>query len=128
MPLAIAVFSWRIIMFDKNTVYIIGDAKAPSNNPITQQYKAFFIGLVVNKESGIIVDADCSATIELTKSFVRSLLVGQSILDIDTVTKEIQTRYFGSSQKALIVAFKNASLKYQNIVSSAASSVPSSRR
>jgi hypothetical protein len=111
-----------------NTVYIIGDAKAPSNNPITQQYKAFFIGLVVNKESGTIVDADCSATIELTKTFVKSLFVGRSILDIDTVKKEIQTRYFGSSQKALIVAFKNASLKYQNIVSSAASSVPSSLR
>ncbi|BDG45665.1 DUF3870 domain-containing protein [Parageobacillus sp. KH3-4] len=115
-------------MFENNTVYIIGDAKAPSNNPITQQYKAFFIGLVVNKENSMIVDADCSATIELTKSFVKSLLVGRSILDIDAVTKEIQTRYFGSSQKALIVAFKNASLKYQNIVSSAASSVPSSRR
>jgi hypothetical protein len=128
MPLVIAVFGWRISMFENNAIYIIGDAKAPSNNPITQQYKAFFIGLVVNKESGIIVDADCSATIELTKSFVKSLLVGRSILDIDTVKKEIETRYFGSSQKALIVAFKNASLKYQNIVSSAASSVPSSRR
>jgi hypothetical protein len=115
-------------MFENNTVYIIGDAKAPSNNPITQQYKAFFIGLVVNKESGTIVDADCSATIELTKTFIKSLFVGRSILDIDTVKKEIQTRYFGSSQKALIVAFKNASLKYQNIVSSAASSVPSSLR
>ena len=30
--------------FDKNTLYLIGDAQSSVNNPITQQYSAFFIG------------------------------------------------------------------------------------
>jgi|UPI00031EBC18 hypothetical protein len=114
-------------MFGDHTIYIIGEAKAPSNNPITQQYKLFFIGLVVDRETGKIVDADCTTTIDLTRAFIRSLFVGQSILDIEGVSQQIQTRYFGSSQKALTVAFKNASLKYQSILS-AASSVSSKRR
>ncbi|WP_261130475.1 DUF3870 domain-containing protein [Bacillus sp. Marseille-Q3570] len=103
-------------MYNKNTIYIIGDAKTSSNNPITQKFNAFFIGLVIDRESGLIVDADCSATISLTEKFVKSLFIGQSIRDTENVTTEIETRYFGSSQKALVVAFKNASIKYQQIV------------
>jgi hypothetical protein len=83
-----------------------------------QKYNAFFIGLVVDRTSHFIVDADCSATISLTSSFVKHLFVGQSILNVDGVTHEINTRYFGSSQKALTVAFKNAHIKYMQIIES----------
>jgi hypothetical protein len=102
-------------MFSDNTIYIIGDAKTSSNNPITQKYNAFFIGLVIDRDSGLIVDADCSTTIQLTEKFVKSLFLGKSMTDTERVSKEIEARYFGSSQKALIVAFKNASIKYQQI-------------
>ncbi|WP_257348966.1 DUF3870 domain-containing protein [Pseudalkalibacillus decolorationis] len=102
-------------MFSETTIYIIGDAKTANNNPITQKFNAFFIGLVVDKESRLIVDADCSSTIPLTASFVKSILIGKSIEDIEGVSNEIQNRYFGSSQRALIVAFKNARIKYQQI-------------
>lgn len=103
-------------MYSKDTIYIIGDSKTASNNPIMQQYNAFFIGLVVDRTSHVIVDADCSATISLTSSFVKELFVGHSMLDVDSVLNEISTRYFGSSQKALAVAFKNAQIKYKQIM------------
>ncbi|PFH87684.1 DUF3870 domain-containing protein [Bacillus sp. AFS088145] len=105
-------------MYSKDTIYLIGDAKTSSNNPIMQKYNAFFIGLVVDQTSHLIVDADCSATISLTSSFVQQLFVGQSMLDVDGVIQEINTRYFGSSQKALAVAFKNAHIKYTQIIES----------
>ena len=38
------------------------------------------------------------------------------MLDTDTVLKEVENRYFGSSQKAVMVAFKNAHIKYKQIV------------
>ncbi|ASS66898.1 MULTISPECIES: DUF3870 domain-containing protein [Paenibacillus] len=100
--------------FDKNTLYLIGDAQSSVNNPITQQYSAFFIGLVVGKESGIIIDAGCSSTIPLTSEFVRSIFIGHSVLDVELVAEEIRSRYHGSSQKALIVAFKDASKKFKS--------------
>ncbi|WP_027416862.1 DUF3870 domain-containing protein [Aneurinibacillus terranovensis] len=100
-------------MYDKDTVYIIGDAQSSMNNPITQQYNAFFIGLVVNCRNHTIVDAGCSSTISLTSEFVRSIFVGYTMEDTDRVASEIRRRYFGSSQKALIVAFKDAQKKYK---------------
>lgn len=100
-------------MFDRETVYLIGDAQAPSNNPITQQFSGFFIGLVVDTSNGKIIDAGCSSTIQLTNDFVRSILVGQSIFSTTEVETQIRLRYFGSSQKALVVAFKDAQKKYK---------------
>jgi hypothetical protein len=100
-------------VYDRETLYLVGDAQAPSNNPITQQFNSFFIALVVDPSNDKIIDAGCSSTIQLTNDFVRSILVGQSILSTTEVETQIRTRYFGSSQKALVVAFKDAQKKYK---------------
>ncbi|AJY77934.1 DUF3870 domain-containing protein [Paenibacillus beijingensis] len=103
-------------MYDKDTIYVIGDAQTSVNNPITQQYSAFFIGLVVDTTNHKIVDAGCASTIPLTSEFVRSIFTGQSILSFEQVAGEIRRRYHGSSQKALIVAFKDALKKYKQVL------------
>jgi hypothetical protein len=100
-------------MYHADTVYIIGDAQSSLNNPITQQYNAFFIGLVVDCTNDKIIDAGCSSTIQLTSDFVRSIFLGHTMNDLDAIGQEIRQRYFGSSQKALIVAFKDAQKKYK---------------
>ncbi|MCZ8512666.1 DUF3870 domain-containing protein [Paenibacillus filicis] len=100
-------------MYDKDTIYVIGDAQASVNNPITQQYNAFFIGLVVDTASHKIIDAGCSSTIPLTSDFVRSIFIGHSMQHLESVAAEIRRRYHGSSQKALIVAYKDAQKKYK---------------
>lgn len=104
-------------MFDKDTIYVVGDAQSSSNNPITQQYSSFFVGLVVDTTNHKIVEASCSSTIQLTADFARSLFVGHSILDVEKVGEEIRYRYFGSSQKTLIAAFKDAHKKYKLAIS-----------
>ncbi|KIL38950.1 hypothetical protein SD70_23130 [Gordoniibacillus kamchatkensis] len=105
-------------MYDKDTIYVIGDAQASVNNPITQQFSAFFIGLVVDTTSHKIIDAGCSSTIPLTSEFVRSIFIGHNMLLFDTVAAEIRRRYHGSSQKALIVAYKDAQKKYKSALNS----------
>ncbi|WP_141433236.1 DUF3870 domain-containing protein [Bacillus sp. 03113] len=102
-------------MFHQNTVYIIGESKTSSNNPIMHKYNGFFIAFVIDKGTNQILDAECSSTINLTSQFVRSIFIGKSILDVEPVLSEIENRYFGSSQKALMVAYKNAHLKYNQI-------------
>lgn len=102
-------------MFQQNTVYIVGESKAASNNPITQQFNCFFIGFVIDSDTHEIVDAECSTTISITSRFIESMLIGKSILRPDELEKEIEKRYFGSSQKALTVALRNASIKYQQL-------------
>lgn len=96
-------------MYSASTVYIVGNSRTNNENPITTLYNAFYIGFVVEPESGTVVDASCSSTIRTTDEFVRALFVGKTMsLDDDSIEEEIRRRYHGSSQKAIIVAYKDA--------------------
>ncbi|MEW4070141.1 MULTISPECIES: DUF3870 domain-containing protein [Bacillus] len=101
-------------MYASNTIYIVGDAKAPQNNPITEKFKSYFVAFILVKDTGEIVDADCSATIALTSQFVKYLFLHKNIND-PALVMEVKNRYFGSSQKALLVALKDAQEKYNQI-------------
>lgn len=101
-------------MYDKDTIFIIGDAKASQNNPITKKYNQYFLAIVVDRTDGKIIDVECSATVDITKRFIQSLFIGRHI-DDPLIVDDINQRYFGSSQKALIVAFNDAQKKYQAI-------------
>lgn len=98
------------------TVYVTGEAKSPSNNPITQRYGLFFIGLMVDTETHVIVRADCTAALALTVEFVRELLEGRSLLDDDALVETIIDRYHGSSQRALAASVRGAAAKYASLV------------
>ena len=96
------------------TIYLTGEAKSPTNNPITSQWGLFFIGLVVDTETHVIHAVDCTATLTLTVEFVRELLVGRSLLEDDALVESITDRYHGSSQRALAAAVRSAAAKYRD--------------
>ena len=103
-------------MFGKNTIYIIGNAKSQQNNAITHQYGQFFIGFVVEKETGAIITCDVSVTLATTREFIQELFINKNIKDSQELIKqEIEERYFGSSQKAILVAYKDAQKKFFHI-------------
>src|SRR5699024_342278 len=97
------------------TIYLTGEAKSPTNNPITSQWGLFFIGLVVDTETHVIHAVDCTATLTLTVEFVRELLVGRSLLEDDALVESITDRYHGSSQRALAAAVRSAAAKYRDL-------------
>ncbi|MTI71043.1 MAG: DUF3870 domain-containing protein [Firmicutes bacterium] len=103
-------------MYDKNTVYIIGHGRTGTNNAITEQYKIFFIGFVVDFKTDEIVDLGCSVTIDTTEEFIASIFVGRKFDRFyEDIEQEVYRRYFGSSQKAIIVAYKDALKKYRGM-------------
>lgn len=103
-------------MYDKSTVYIVGHGKTSNDNAITSNFKIFFIGFVIDTVDDSIVDMECSATISITSRFVRELFVGKSFKEYDpTIEEEITRRYYGTSQKAIITAYKDAIKKYKDI-------------
>lgn len=99
-------------MYNEHTVFVIGDAKASQNNPITKQYSQFFLALVVDVTNDEVIDSECSSTLRLTNQFVCSLFTGWRIDDPE-VEEGIRRRYLGASQKALVVAFRDAKNKYE---------------
>lgn len=103
-------------LYDANTVYIVGHGKTGHDNAITEQFKIFFIGFVIDTSNDKIIDLGCSTTVDITANFIRSMFIGKRF---DTYRKEIEEniakRYFGSSQKAIITAYKDAFKKYKSI-------------
>ncbi|MDF2532826.1 MAG: hypothetical protein K0Q65_2407 [Clostridia bacterium] len=99
--------------YPKNSLYIVGNSKSQLNNPITQMYGQFFIGFIVENESGKILDVECNAIISITNNILKDILIGENIAaDYETIKNHIIKRYLGSSQKAILVAFKDAQKKY----------------
>jgi len=105
-------------MFVESTIYIVGNAKSQQNNPITVQYGQLFIGFVVDRETGKIVTCGTSSTIHITNDFICSMFTGKSLQDdVQVIKQELERRYFGSSQKAILVAYKDAQKKFSRIQS-----------
>jgi hypothetical protein len=103
-------------MYDKNTVYVIGHGKTSSDNAITDRFKIFFIGFIIDTQTDEIVDLACSATIPTTQNFIASLFKGRKFdRYYEEIENEIMTRYFGTSQKAIIVSYKDALKKYHKV-------------
>lgn len=96
------------------TIFIGGYAKLPAGITASEIYKVVGVGLVVNPETGIIVDADCTLATRTGRSFVAELLMGRKLAeDLDFIIEELRLRYHGTAQKALITALKAASEKFR---------------
>jgi hypothetical protein len=101
------------MIYPENTLYIVGNSKSQMNNPITQVYGQFFIGFIIENESGKIIDVECNSIISLTNNILKDILIGENLTtDYDAIKNRITRRYLGSSQKAILVAFKDAQKKY----------------
>lgn len=103
-------------MYSEETVYIVGNSKTSTDNAITHRFHSFYIGFIAEGNTGKIVDLSCSSTIRTTEEFIKSLFIGRSLTEYDdNLEREIKRRYHGSSQKAIIVAYKDAVKKYTEV-------------
>jgi hypothetical protein len=76
----------------------------------------FYIALIIDWKKEIIVDASASVMLTITIEFVRSIFVGYDMKQgLEPLVKEIMARYYGGSQLGLVVAWKDAYRKYQQI-------------
>ena len=99
-----------------HTVYVIGESRTNMDNAITLIYNSFYVAFEVDIETDAIVDTGCTHTMDITERFIRSIFVGKNMGKYDeTAEEEIKMRYHGTSQKALIVSYKDAVKKYAEI-------------
>lgn len=101
------------VNYGPSSILITGQARPSKEDVISVVYELFFVSLVVDSETDIILDVTCNTIRDMTKEFIKSLLVGQNLTTgIDDMVLDIRYRYFGLVQKALIVALKDAHNKY----------------
>ncbi|HBV68950.1 MAG TPA: hypothetical protein DEF04_12825 [Clostridiales bacterium] len=94
------------------TVYIIGESRTHMDNAITVIYNSFYIAFEIDIETDIILDIGCTHTIIITENFMKKIFVGKKFTDSDVLEREVIRRYHGTSQKAIIVSYKDAFKKY----------------
>lgn len=103
-------------MYEGNTILVVGQAKPSREDAIYNLHGEFYISLVLEKETGKILDMDCNTILDVTKNFVISMLIGKSIKsDVALLEKEIRERYFALTQKPLIACIKDAHNRYMMV-------------
>ena len=102
----------------EGSILIVGNAQTTEDNPINHQFNGFFITFIVDEKSGTILDCSASVVLPLTNRFIRDFFVGRRLIEDDqSITAEVNTRYYGSSRKAIVVAYRDALKKYREISS-----------
>ena len=100
-------------MYDRNTILVVGQAKPSRDDAIYNLHGEFYVSLVVEKDTGKILDVECNTILSVTKNFVASMFLGKSIkTDLELMEKEIKERYFALTQKPLIACVKDAHNRY----------------
>lgn len=103
-------------MYHKNTILIVGQAKPSKEDAIYNLHGEFYISLVVERESGLIVGVECNTILAITRDFAASILTGHNLeTDMAVLEKEIRERYFALTQKPLIACLKDAHNRYMVI-------------
>ncbi len=97
------------------TVYIIGEARTNNDNSITLIYNSFYMAFEIDVATDKIIDAGCTHTINVTEDFIKKLFIGRDFLKYDILEQEIERRYHGTSQRAIIVSYRDAVKKYQDV-------------
>ncbi len=96
--------------------YIIGTAKTSIDNAITKNYNSFFVGFVID-ENGKILDVEASAILKITNDFIKKIFIEKDFIrGVEEISATILKNYLGSSQKSIIVAYKDAIKKYNQSV------------
>ena len=103
--------------YPKNTILVVGGAKPSREDAIYLTHGEFYISLVLERETGQIVDMGCNTIIGVTADFVRQMLVGRRLLeDLPELEAEIRARYFALTQKPLIASLKDAANRYRAVM------------
>ena len=107
-------------MFELNPgehVCIVTSAHLGQQNPVYHVHEKMVLVLVVERDTGIIVDCDVNVICDLTRQFLQKIYCGKNLLkEIDDIRDSIQRNYFGASAKTLIIALKAARAKYLEII------------
>ncbi len=99
----------------RDVVFFTGYAKLPRGITASELFEVVGVGMEIDVRTGTIVDAECTLATRLGRRFFRRLVVGRNIdTGLTALIGEIERRYQGSAQKAIITALKIICEKYRS--------------
>lgn len=104
---------------ERRDLLITGYAKLPQGITATELYAIMAVGLVLDRNTGVIIDADCTLATRVARKYVKNLLLGKCLSDVEEIETLFNTHYYGSARKALLSAVRSCAEKYHQICSGA---------
>ena len=102
----------RRARYGPNTILAAGMSRALNTALNSAESELLLLVLILDRDSGRILDAECNIILGINSDYIASLLVGRNFYqELDEIILSIQQQYFGPGQRALIVCLKDASSK-----------------
>lgn len=101
-----------MIKLERNEIFVTGYAKLPQGITATELYTVIAVGMLLDADTGDIIDVDCSLVTTVAREFVKKLMVGKNIDDLELIEDLFNEKYHGSARKALISSFRTCNEKY----------------
>lgn len=99
--------------YPDDSVFVTGVAKVTKDDAINAMYGTFSLSMVIDIHSNRIVSISGNMVMQDTNNFVASLLIGKNIVtDVDLMCDLLRRRFLALSQKAVIVALRDAQNHY----------------
>ncbi len=108
----------------ENLVLFSGYAKLPTGITASEMYKVIGIIVVVDVETGKIVEADCTLATELARRHVSTAIVGYDLnLGAELLQQKLDHIYQGSAKKAVTTVLRIIYDKYRSYKTEGAQSI-----
>ena len=97
----------RRARYGPNTILAAGMSRALNTALNSAESELLLLVLILDRDSGRILDAECNIILGINSDYIASLLVGRNFYqELDEIILSIQQQYFGPGQRALIVCLK----------------------
>ncbi len=102
---------------DENIVLFSGYAKLPTGITATEIYKIVGITVLIDINTGIITNADCTLATHLARRHISEAITGHCLKDgPEHLLHLIERIYQGNAKKAIITAIRIIYDKYRSYV------------
>ncbi len=99
-----------------HTIFLSGYAKLPEHTTAQKLYDHLVLVVTADRQSGTILDADCTLATALGQSFVRDLLLGYDLhRGAMPLIDALNQSYYGHLRKSLQTCIKGICLQYSEI-------------
>ena len=97
-------------------VLFSGYARLPANTPAQKMYEELVLVAVVDMNTGVIHEADCTVATELARKFVCGLLVGYDMnRGVEPLIAMAERKYQGHLRKALASSIKMIGTQFAEV-------------
>mgnify|MGYP000934197337 FL=1 len=97
-------------------VLFSGYARMPSNTTAQRIYEELALVAVIDMETGVIHNVECTMVTGLAKEFVSNLMIGYDMKQgIEPLVARMERQYQGHLKKALVSAIKMVGPQYADM-------------